>query len=313
MNAPLRMVFMGTPDFAVPSLEALMNGPDRVVAVVCQPDRERGRGKKLSPPAVKVAALRHDLPVLQPASVRTEAFLAQMRTLAPDLLVVAAYGKILPAALLQIPPMGAINVHGSLLPRYRGAAPIQWAVINGETETGITIMRMDEGLDTGDILLTASEPIGLEDTSGSLFTRLALLGGTTLVKAVALLKEGKLQPTPQDPALATLAPMLTKEQGHLDWRLPATALHNCIRGLDPWPSAFSFLDGKRLLLFSPTVVRKQFPEPPGIILRANGEGLLVAAGADALLLRDIQPEGRKRMDVATWLRGTRFPAGARFS
>ncbi len=312
MNTPLRIVFMGTPDFAVPSLEALLNGPDQVVAVVCQPDRERGRGKQLTQPAVKAFALHHGLPVLQPESVRTETFLEQMRTLAPDLMVVAAYGRILPGALLRLAPLGAINVHGSLLPKYRGAAPIQWAVINGDSETGITIMRMDEGLDTGDILLTATEPIGPEDTAGTLFTRLARLGGATLALAIALLKEGKLQAIAQDAKLATLAPMLTKEQGHLDWNLAAAALHNRIRGLDPWPSAYAFLDGKRLRLFAPKVVFKQFAEPPGTILRADGEGLLVAAGQDALLIGDIQPEGRKRMDAATWLRGARIPAGARF-
>ncbi len=310
MSRPLRIVFMGTPDFAVPSLEALIAGPDQVVAVVCQPDRERGRGKKVSPPPVKVAALEHSLSVLQPESVRKEPFLAQMRALAPDLLVVVAYGRILPEELLRLPPLGAINVHGSLLPRYRGAAPIQWAVINGDTETGITIMRMDEGMDTGDILLTVAEPIGNEDTAGSLFDRLARLGGKTLAQALPRLKAGQLQAVPQDPALATMAPMLTKEDGHLDFSQPALALHWRIRGLDPWPSAYAFLGGARLRLFAPVVVGKHFTEPPGTILRADNEGLLVTSGQDALLIREIQPEGRRRMDAATWLRGARISTGA---
>ena len=310
MNRPLRIVFMGTPDFAVPSLEALLAGPDQVVTVVCQPDRERGRGKKVSPPAVKVAALEHGLAVMQPESVRKEPFLAQMRALAPDLLVVVAYGRILPGELLRLPPLGAINVHGSLLPKYRGAAPIQWAVINGDAETGITIMRMDEGMDTGDILLTVAEPIGSEDTAGSLFDRLARLGGTTLAQALPRLKAGQLQAVPQDSALATMAPMLTKEDGHLDFRQSASALHCRIRGLDPWPSAYVFLDGARLRLFAPKVVAKHFNEPPGTILRADTEGLLVASGRDALLIREVQPEGKRRMDAATWLRGARISAGA---
>ena len=310
MNRPLRIVCMGTPDFAVPSLEALLAGPDQVVTVVCQPDRERGRGKKVSPPAVKVAALEHGLAVMQPESVRKEPFLAQMRALAPDLLVVVAYGRILPGELLRLPPLGAINVHGSLLPKYRGAAPIQWAVINGDAETGITIMRMDEGMDTGDILLTVAEPIGSEDTAGSLFDRLARLGGTTLAQALPRLKAGQLQAVPQDSALATMAPMLTKEDGHLDFRQSASALHCRIRGLDPWPSAYVFLDGARLRLFAPEVVAKHFNEPPGTILRADTEGLLVASGRDALLIREVQPEGKRRMDAATWLRGARISAGA---
>ena len=310
MNRPLRIVFMGTPDFAVPSLEALLAGPDQVVTVVCQPDRERGRGKKVSPPPVKVAALEHGLAVMQPESVRKEPFLAQMRALAPDLLVVVAYGRILPGELLRLPPLGAINVHGSLLPKYRGAAPIQWAVINGDAETGITIMRMDEGMDTGDILLTVAEPIGSEDTAGSLFDRLARLGGTTLAQALPRLKAGQLKAVPQDSALATMAPMLTKEEGHLDFRQSASALHCRIRGLDPWPSAYVFLDGARLRLFAPEVVAKHFNEPPGTILRADTEGLLVASGRDALLIREVQPEGKRRMDAATWLRGARISAGA---
>ena len=310
MSRPLRIVFMGTPDFAVPSLEALIAGPDQVVAVVCQPDRERGRGKKVSPPPVKTAALEHGLPVLQPESVRKEPFLTQMRALAPDLLVVVAYGRILPGELLRLPPLGAINVHGSLLPRYRGAAPIQWAVINGDTETGITIMRMDEGMDTGDILLTVAEPIGWEDTAGSLFNRLARLGGNTLAQTLPLLQSGQLLAVPQDPALATMAPMLTKEDGHLDWTQPATALHCRIRGLDPWPSAYAFLGDTRLRLFAPEVVYKHFTHPPGTILRADNEGLLVAAGRDALLIHEIQPEGKKRMDAATWQLGARVPTGA---
>ncbi len=309
MSAPLRIVFMGTPDFAVPSLKALLAGPDRVVAVVCQPDKARGRGKVMSPPPVKVEAQQHGLPVLQPASVRTETVLEQMRQLAPDLLVVVAYGKILPPALLALPRLGAINVHGSLLPKYRGAAPIQWAVINGEAETGITIMQMDAGMDTGDILMTTAVPIGPQETAGELFDRLARLGGDTLVGAIERLKTGQLAPQPQDHALASLAPMLTKEMGLVDWQLPARSLHSLIRGLDPWPSAYGFIDGRRFRFFDPEVVPVRATEPPGTICRADSQGLLVATGDDCLRIRSLQPEGKKRMDAATCLRGTRIVPG----
>ncbi len=310
MSGSLRLLFMGTPDFAVPSLQALLDGPDQVVAVVCQPDRERGRGKVLSAPPVKVLAQQYALPVLQPESVKKEGFYEQVKALAPDLLIVVAYGKILPGALLRLPALGAINVHGSLLPKYRGAAPIQWAVIKGEAETGITIMQMDEGMDTGDILLTFSVPIGPQETAGALFDRLAVLGGQTLTAALDQLKQGHLTPHPQDHSLATAAPMLTKEQGHIDWSLPATQLHSLIRGLDPWPSAYGFLEGKRYRFFNPEIVKRHFDTAPGTLCRADNQGLLVATGDDCLLIREIQPEGKKRMPVASCLRGTRIAQGA---
>ena len=309
----LRILFMGTPDFAVPALQALLEGPDDIIGVVCQPDKPKGRGKKLSPPPVKMVALQHDLPVLQPTSIRTDEFLDQVREMDPDLIVVAAYGKILPGRLLNLPPMGTINVHGSLLPKYRGAAPIQWAVINGETETGVTIMQMDEGMDTGDILLPVAIPIEEDDTAGTLFDKLARLGGEALVKAIALLKEGKLTPVRQDDSLATEAPMLRKEQGHLDWSKSARELHCLIRGLDPWPSAYGFLGDKRFRFFRPAVVARQVAEQPGTVSRADKEGLLIATGKDYLLIREIQPEGKKRMDVQACLcRGT-IRAGDRFT
>jgi len=309
MTAPLRLIFMGTPDFAVPSLQALLEGPDQVVAVVCQPDRQRGRGKILSPPPVKALAQQHGIPVLQPESVKTEAFLAQIKELAPDLLVVVAYGKILPGALLRLPPLGAINVHGSLLPKYRGAAPIQWAVINGESQTGITIMQLDIGMDTGDILLTVPVAIGPQETSGALFDQLALLGGQTLAMAIDKLKQGQLTSQPQDHSLASAAPMLTKEQGHLDWSLPAAHLHCLIRGLDPWPSAYGFLGGKRYRFFNPELVLLRATEPPGSICRADSQGLLIATGTDCLLIHEVQPEGKKRMSVEACLRGARIAPG----
>ncbi len=313
MNTPLRIIFMGTPDFAVPTLEALINGPDKVVCVICQPDRKKGRGKKLSPPPTKVLAEQHGIPVLQPTKIRTEEFLETIRALEPDLIVVTAYGRILPGSLLNLPPLGTINVHGSLLPKYRGAAPIQWAVINGETETGITIMQMDEGMDTGDILLPVKLPIEEDDTSGTLFAKLAELGGKALVEAIELLKQGKLSPIKQDDSLATEAPMLSKEMGHLDWTRSARELHCLIRGLDPWPSAYGFLDDKRFRFFRPQVVQGAVAEPPGTLCRADKEGLLVATGRDYLLIREIQPEGKKRMDVQACLCGMQLPVGVQFT
>ncbi len=309
MSPPLRLIFMGTPDFAVPSLQALLNGPDQVVAVVCQPDRGRGRGKKLTPPPVKVLAEQHGIPVLQPESVKKEPFFEQINSFHPNLLVVVAYGKILPGALLRLPPLGAINVHGSLLPQYRGAAPIQWAVINGEAQTGITIMQMDEGMDTGDILLKAPVDIGPQETAGELFDRLALLGGATLGTAIDQLKQGQLVAQPQDHTRASAAPMLSKELGHLDWSLPAAKLHCLIRGLDPWPSAYGFLEGKRYRFFNPQIVTVHAAEAAGTICRADSQGLLIATGADYLLIREIQPEGKKRMPVEACLRGSRIAAG----
>ena len=311
--APLRILFMGTPDFAVPTLQALLDGPDEVIGVVCQPDRKKGRGKKLSPPPVKELAREHDLPVHQPTSIRTDEFLDQVRDLDPDLIVVAAYGKILPGELLHLPRLGTINVHGSLLPKYRGAAPIQWAVINGEQETGITIMQMDEGMDTGDILLQESIAITDEDTAGTMFTKLARLGGPLLVRAIGLLKEGKLTPVKQDDSQATEAPMLKKEMGHIDWNRPARDLHGLIRGLDPWPSAYGFLDGKRFRFFRPRVVDQQTDASPGTIVKADKEGLHVATGdGHQLAIAEIQPEGKKRMEVAAWLCGGQQPVGSRF-
>ncbi|NLX18311.1 MAG: methionyl-tRNA formyltransferase [Desulfobulbus sp.] len=313
MSSLLRIVFMGTPDFAVPSLQALLDGPDRVVAVVCQPDKARGRGKRISAPPIKILAEQYGIPVLQPASIRTGDFLNELRELAPDLLVVVAYGKILPGPVLSLPPLGAINVHGSLLPKYRGAAPIQWAVINGETETGITIMQMDEGMDTGDILLTAPVPIGPQETAGELFHRLARLGGDILGNAVSRLKEGRLIRTPQDHSKASSAPMLSKEMGHVDWSLAARQLHSLVRGLDPWPSAYGYIGQKRYRFFTPEVVPIRAADPPGTICRADSQGLLIATGEDCLRIHDIQPEGRKRMAVKTWLHGSPIKSQTRIT
>ena len=305
----LRLIFMGTPDFAALILQSLLAGPDPVVAVVSQPDRAKGRGKKQSPTPTKLVAEAAGLPVLQPEKIRTEAFRNQLLSYAPDLIVVAAYGRILPLSLLELAPLGCINVHGSLLPAYRGAAPVQWAIIRGEAEVGVTIMQMNEGMDTGDMLLQARLLADPQETAGSLMPKLAELGGAALLRTIAGLKDGSIAPTPQDHQQATMAPMLTKEDGRLDWRKSAEELHCLVRGLDPWPSAYTFLDGARLRLFAPEVVFQESNVPPGTVLRADTRGLLVACGRHCLNLREIQPEGKKRMSVSAFSCGHPIVAG----
>ncbi len=310
---PLRIIFMGTPDFATLNLKALIDGPDDVVAIVTQPDRPKGRGKQLAPPPVKLFAESIGIPVLQPAKIRTEEFLNGLLSYKPDLIVVTAYGRILPPSLLELAPMGCINVHGSLLPLHRGAAPIQWSVIKGDKEVGVTVMRMDEGMDTGDILLKESIQADPEETAGTLFEKLAHLGSDTLLKAIKGLKEGTIAGTPQDHSQATEAPMLKKTDGLVDWSKNARELESLIRGLDPWPSAFSFLNSKRLRLFKPEVVYKWNAAQPGSLLRADKRGLLIACGKDALLVKEIQPEGKKRMTAEAFLCGCSLDPGTLLS
>ncbi len=308
-NQPHRIIFMGTPEFAVPSLRALLDGPDQVVAVVTQPDRPRGRGRKLTPPPVKTLALEAGVPVLQPASVRTAEFLNELKSYGPDIIAVTAFGRILPGALLDLPPLGTINVHASLLPRYRGAAPIQWAILNGDHTTGVTIMQLDEGLDTGDILLSQSLAIAPDDTAATLAVRMAEMGGSLLCEALVKLHQGKLPPTPQNEAQATAAPPLTKEQGLVDWNLPAGVLSCRVRGLDPWPTAFTLLNGLRLRLYAPSVLVGEGSATPGTIIRADQEGLVIATGRDCLLVKEIQMEGGKRLALQAFLRGHELAAG----
>jgi len=308
-----RIIFMGTPDFSVPSLNSLIDSRHEVVAVVTQPDKPKGRGKKLAAPPIKVAAEHASLPVLQPAKIKTDEFLEQLKSYRPDLIVVVAYGRILPSSILNLLPLGCINVHGSLLPRHRGAAPIQWAVIEGDQESGVTIMQMDEGMDTGDILLPAAIPIGEDETAGGLFTRLAELGAETLNIALDKLQKGSLHPTVQEHDKATKAPPLKKEMGLIDWSKPAARLQCLIRGLDPWPCGYTFLAGKRLRLFSPKLVYRNIDAPPGTILLADKNGILVATGEDALLIRELQPEGKKRLSVDSFLCGHTIPPDSLFT
>lgn len=311
---PTRIVYMGTPDFALEPLQALLEHGEEVAAVVCQPDRPKGRGKKLSQPPTKVLALSRGIPVLQPSDIRTPEFLAEIRAFKPDCLVVAAYGRILPGPLLNLPPLGTINVHGSLLPAYRGAAPIQWAILNGESETGITIMQMDEGMDTGDILLQRALAIKPDDTSASLAARMAVLGGKALVEALDLLQAGKLTRVKQDDSRATMAPPLNKEMSPIDWNQTAARISCQIRSLDPWPLARTTLEGLGIRLFKPEVASEPAGAPPGTItmLQPESNRLGISTGEGCLLVGEIQREGGKRLSISAFHRGHPLALGQRF-
>jgi methionyl-tRNA formyltransferase len=305
----MRIVFMGTPEFAVPSLEALLRSDDHVVGVVSQPDRPKGRGQQLVAPPVKLVAERAGIPVLQPLKIRTPEFLEALSSWQPDLIAVAAYGRILHTPILHLPPMGCVNVHGSLLPKYRGAAPVQWAVINGETETGITTMLMDEGMDTGPMLLQERMVIMPEDTAGTLALRLAELGGRLLVETIAQLKAGTLTPKKQDDGQATLAPLLRKEDGLIDWTMKATSLVDRVRGLSPWPGAYTFFGEERWNLWKVASTIGVTTDKPGTIVAVDKQSILVATGEGMLDLREIQTANSKRMPVSQFLTGHKVSTG----
>ncbi len=303
----MRIVFMGTPDFAVPSLAALLRGGHEVCAAYTQPDKPQGRKQVLTPPPVKTLAAENGIPVFQPQTLKDEAEQERLRQLAPDVIVVAAYGKILPKAVLDIPEFGCVNVHGSLLPRWRGAAPIQWSVIAGDSVTGVTTMRMAEGLDTGDILLSWETPIGARETAGELFGRLAEAGAELLLETLERIKD--ITPSPQDDSKSTYAHMLDKKMAVIDWAKPAREIDCLVRGLNPWPVAITEIDGKRLKVFSVSVC--EGAGRPGEVIAAGKEtGLLVSCGEGAVRLEEVQLTGGKRMNCSDFLRGHPVAAGA---
>lgn len=311
--ARLRTVFMGTPRFAVPSLAALAEAVD-VTLVLCNPDRPAGRGRSMASPPVKVEAVRRGIPVFQPEKARHPDAVARIAAEAPDLIVVVAYGHLLPKSILDIPRLGCVNVHASLLPKYRGAAPINWAVARGETVTGVTIMRMDEGMDTGPMLHVRKMPIGGEDTAETMFSKLSTLGAEALGEALGKLREGTLDETPQDAALATYAPMLKKEHGRIDWSRPATEVRNLVRGMTPWPSAFALRAGKTLKVLSSTVAGESGAAgEPGEFVALGRDGISVACGEGILRLQVVQPEGGKAMDAWAYAQGRRVATGERLS
>ena len=306
----MRLVFMGTPDFAVASLEALLQSDDSVVGVVTQPDRPKGRGQVLTPSPVKLLAQRAKIPLLQPLKMKDPEFLQTLAGWKPDLIAVTAFGRILPPAILSLPPRGCINVHGSLLPKYRGAGPIQWAIINGETETGITTMLMDEGMDTGAMLLQEAIPIAADDTAGTLSPRLAELGGRLLVQTIAQVKTGTLVPRPQDSSQTTLAPLLSKEDGVIDWTLPAIALANRVRGLSPWPGAYTAVaGGDRWTIWRALALPGPTTKPPGVVVAVTNEAIHVATGEGVLALLELQPANSRRMAVSQYLAGHSLAVG----
>ncbi|HEV8540238.1 MAG TPA: methionyl-tRNA formyltransferase [Nitrospiraceae bacterium] len=306
----MRIVFMGTPEFAVPSLKALLRSDDSVGGVVTQPDRPKGRGGALAAPPIKLLSLQHGLPLLQPAKMKDPAFLDALRAWKPDCIVVTAFGRILPPAILAIPPRGCVNVHASLLPKYRGAGPIQWAIINGERETGITTMLMDEGMDTGPMLLQEATPILPGDTAGSLSARLADIGGRLAVETLRRVKEGTVSPRPQDHAQATMAPLLKKEDGLIDWTMAALAIANRIRGMSPWPGAYTYAKDDRLTIWKAAPIEGQGnATKPGTIVEVKKDAILVAAGTGQLAITEIQPANSRRMNVAQYLPGHPLPLG----
>lgn len=299
---------MGTPEFAVQSLKALVDEGMNVVAVVTQPDKPKGRGRRLEPPPVKVFAETHGIPVLQPTKIRTQEFYEELKRLAPDLICVAAYGKILPKNILDLPKYGCINVHASLLPRLRGAAPINWAIIRGDKMTGVTTMLMDEGMDTGDILLKEEVPIEDEDTAETLSKKLSAVGGKLLIETIKRLMDGTLKRTPQDASLATLAPMLTKEMGRIDWKMKAQEISNLIRGLIPWPTAYTSIGGKMVKIYKAKVTSGE--GKPGTVIKAGEGRLVVATGEEALEILELQLEGGRRLTASEFLRGHKIEEGA---
>jgi methionyl-tRNA formyltransferase len=300
----MRLVYLGTPAFAVPTLERIVEAGHQVAAVVTQPDRPRGRGQNPAAPPVKEAALRLGLEVHQPERVRRPEAVEFLRGLAPQAMVVVGYGQIIPQNVIDIPPLGIINVHGSLLPKYRGAGPIQWAIVNGETRTGVTTMRIDAGLDTGDMLLKAATEIGPEETAVELGRRLAVMGADLLVQTLAGLEAGTIVTEKQDSTQATHAPLLKKEDGAIDWSRSAQAIHDQVRGLQPWPGAYTTFRGQTLHVWKSVVNQKQPLQPPGTIVSVKP--LLAACGSGSLELLEVQLEGRKRISAADFANGQRL-------
>lgn len=309
----MRVVFMGTPDFSVGTLKALAAAGHEIAGVVSQPDKPKGRGKNLQPTPVKEAAMELGLSVYQPKKVRDSEFLEVLKELNPEVIVVVAFGQLIPKSILELAPYGCINVHASLLPKYRGAAPIQWAVIDGEPETGVTIMRMDEGLDTGDMISKVTVPVSADETGGSLFDKLSEAGAKLLVETLPSLEEGTavFEKQPEESPTA-YAGMIKKSMGDLDWNRPAEELERLIRGLNPWPSAYTKLDGKTLKIWKAQVLEEKEEEEkqmPGTILSTDQQEFKVKTGKGILKITELQLEGKKRMDTSSFLRGYHLEGG----
>lgn len=309
----MKVIFMGTPDFAVGTLEALIQAGHEILLVVTQPDKPKGRGKSMQFPPVKEAALSHDISVYQPRRVREPECVDYLRKYQADIIVVVAFGQILPCEILAMPKYGCVNVHASLLPKYRGAAPIQWAVINGERVTGVTTMRMDEGLDTGDMIMKEEVELVPEETGGSLFDRLAQTGAELCVRTLEAIQDGTAVYIPQDHEAATHTTMIKKELGEMDWSRPAKELECLIRGLNPWPSAYTHLNGKTLKIWKAMVVAQEMEKgEPGVVTAVEKDRIVVQTGEGQLALLEVQMEGKKRMATDAFLRGFSVDVGNKF-
>ena len=305
----MKIVFMGTPDFAVGALEALVEAGHEVAAVVTQPDKPKGRGKEMQQTPVKVCALKHNIEVFQPVKIKTPEAVEVLKGYGADLFVVAAFGQILSKEILEMPKFGCVNIHASLLPKYRGAAPIQWAILDGEKETGVTIMQMNEGLDTGDMLTKVIVPIEDTDTGESLFDKLAEAGAKLLIETIPQIEAGTVTPMPQDDSLSTYAKMIKKEMGLIDWKKEAVVLERLVRGMNSWPSAYTHFNGKTLKVWEAGVELKEAKAEPGTVVEVTKNSIKVQTGQDLLVLKQIQLEGKKRMDVASFLLGYKVEVG----
>jgi len=310
-NEAWRILFMGTPLFACVALQRLLESEDTLVGVFTQPDRPQGRGRKVKVSPVKKLVEESGIPVYQPPRINQDEPFELIKKLSPDLIVVAAFGQILSQRILDVPKSGCINVHASILPKYRGSAPINRAIIQGEKTTGITTMLMDKGLDTGDILMQRETDILPEENAGELHDRLAALGAETLIETIKKWKKKAIIPVKQEKSKSTLAPPLKKYEGRIDWAKSAEIIHNQVRGMNPRPGAYTFFEGKGLKIFRTAQLIKDSHEKPGTVLKTTDEGILVSAGENCLLLKEIQLEGRKRMSAALFLRGNPVPLGNR--
>ncbi len=313
MKKTFKIIFLGTPQFSVPALIALHENNYDVAMVVTAPDRPKGRGRKVAPPAVKVTALELGYRVLQPASIKTAEFCDVVAQHKPDFLIVIAFGNIVPENVLALPHRGTINVHASLLPKYRGPAPIQWAIINGEKETAVCTQLMKKEIDTGDILLSVREPIRSDDTAGDLHDRLSEKSAVVLIETLRGLAENTIQPMPQDHSLATYAPMLSKDDGLINWNKSAESLANFIRGVNPWPGAYTFLGDRRLKIFKSRPLPSEITESPGTVLKGFADELRIATAKGALSVEEIQGDSGKRLLIKDFLRGCKIPPGTVFS
>lgn len=307
----MKIVYMGTPDFAVYGLKAIVEAGHEVAAVITQPDKAKGRSKALVPTPVKKQAMEYDIPVYQPEKVREDNVVDMLKKIAPEVIVVAAYGQILPESILSIPPYGCINIHASLLPKYRGAAPIEWSIIDGEKTTGVTIMYMEKGLDTGDMIEKTEVDIENTDTGASLHDKLAAAGAKLIISTLKAVENGTATRTKQDDEKSCYAKMLSREMGNIDFSCDASYIERLIRGLNPWPCAYTVFDGKNLKIFRADVVEKT--GNPGEIIEVTRKTFTVACGKDALIIRNLQPEGKKPMDTAAFLNGNKIEPGMRFN